>query len=106
VTEAKARDGPLTEGVAQAKDYAGKMAVRFAHATNGQGVYGVDLETGLHLLAEGGHQRRLTRRTTPLLRLKYHDSLADAVADLGRPDEIGRAFSGFQKYLDQHEAVA
>jgi type I restriction enzyme R subunit len=36
----------------------------------------------------------------PLLRLKYHDSIADAVADLGgKPEEIGRIFSGFQKYL-------
>jgi type I restriction enzyme R subunit len=35
----------------------------------------------------------------PLLRLRYHDSLADAVEDLGRPEDIGRAFSGFQKYL-------
>jgi type I restriction enzyme R subunit len=25
----------------------------------------------------------------------------DAVADLGRPDEIGKVFSGFQKYLYQ-----
>ena len=33
VTEAKAWDKPLTEGVAQAKDYAAKMAVRFAYAT-------------------------------------------------------------------------
>lgn len=38
-------------------------------------------------------------KLTPLLRLKYHDSIADAVADLGRPEEIGRAFAGFQKYL-------
>jgi type I restriction enzyme, R subunit len=45
-------------------------------------------------------------KLTPLLRLKYHDSIADAVADLGRPDEIGRFFSGFQKYLYRHEAVA
>ena len=35
----------------------------------------------------------------PLLRLRYHDSLADAVEDLGKPEDIGRAFSGFQKYL-------
>ena len=41
---------------------------------------------------------------TPLLRLKYHDSLADAVADLGRPDEIGKVFSGVQKYLYQETA--
>jgi type I restriction enzyme, R subunit len=35
----------------------------------------------------------------PLLNLKYNDSLADAVADLGDPDEIRAAFTGFQKYL-------
>jgi len=40
-------------------------------------------------------------KLTPLLRLKYHDSIADAVADLGRPEEIGKVFSGFQKYLYQ-----
>jgi len=43
-------------------------------------------------------------KLTPLLRLKYHDSLADAVADLGRPDEIGMVFAGFQKYLYQEAA--
>ena len=46
VNEAKAWDKPLTEGVGQAKDYAGKMAVRFAYATNGQGIYAIDMETG------------------------------------------------------------
>jgi len=45
-------------------------------------------------------------KLTPLLRLKYHDSIADAVADLGRPEEIGRVFVGFQKYLYVQEAVA
>jgi type I restriction enzyme R subunit len=40
-------------------------------------------------------------KLTPLLRLKYHDSIADAVADLGKPDEIGTIFAGFQKYLYQ-----
>jgi type I restriction enzyme R subunit len=43
-------------------------------------------------------------KLTPLLRLKYHDSLADAVADLGKPDEIGMVFAGFQKYLYQEAA--
>lgn len=38
-------------------------------------------------------------KLTPLLRLRYHDSLADAVADLGKPEEIGRLFAGFQKFL-------
>ena len=46
-------------------------------------------------------------KLTPLLRLKHHDSIADAVADLGKPEEIGQVFSGFQKYLyQQQEAVA
>jgi len=30
-------------------------------------------------------------KLTPLLKLKYHDSIADALADLDLPDEIGRA---------------
>ncbi len=34
-------------------------------------------------------------KLTPLLRLKYHDSIADAVVDLGRPEEIGTLFAGF-----------
>jgi type I restriction enzyme, R subunit len=38
--------GPGAEGVGQAKDYAGKMDVRFTYATNGQGVYGIDMKTG------------------------------------------------------------
>jgi type I restriction enzyme R subunit len=46
VIEAKAWNKPLTEGVGQAKDYSGKMAVRFAYSTNGQGIYGIDMGTG------------------------------------------------------------
>jgi type I restriction enzyme R subunit len=45
-------------------------------------------------------------KLTPLLRLKYHNSIADAVADLGKPEEIGRVFSGFQKYLYQPDVAA
>ena len=46
VIEAKAWDEELTEGVAQAKNYADKLAVRFTYATNGKGIYGIDMETG------------------------------------------------------------
>src|SRR6266850_1459125 len=46
VIEAKAWDEPLTLGVAQAKNYAGKLAVRFTYASNGQGIYGIDMEAG------------------------------------------------------------
>ncbi len=43
-------------------------------------------------------------KLTPLLRLKYHNSIADAVADLGKPEEIGKVFSGFQRFLYQEAA--
>src|ERR1035438_7993782 len=46
VIEAKAWDEELTEGVAQAKNYAGKLAVRYTYATNGQGIYAIDMLTG------------------------------------------------------------
>ena len=45
--EAKAWDKPYTEGVGQTKSYATKLAVRFAYATNGQKIYGIDMATGL-----------------------------------------------------------
>ncbi len=38
-------------------------------------------------------------KLNPLLRLKYHDSLPDAVADLGAPVQIQAVFIGFQKFL-------
>ena len=40
----------------------------------------------------------------PLLKLKYHDSIADAIADLGQPEQIREVFAGFQKYLYQEAA--
>src|ERR1700730_16838491 len=53
VIEAKAWDAGLTAGVAQAKNDAEKLAVRFTYSTNGQGIYGIDMETG-----KEGEQRR------------------------------------------------
>ena len=46
IIEAKEWHQELTEGVAQAKNYAGKMAIRYTYSSNGQGVYGIDMETG------------------------------------------------------------
>jgi type I restriction enzyme, R subunit len=46
IVEAKARDKGLTEGVAQAKDYAGKMEIRYTYSSNGHSIYGIDMETG------------------------------------------------------------
>jgi type I restriction enzyme R subunit len=38
-------------------------------------------------------------KLSPLLRLMYNNAIADAVADLGKPEEIGFMFAGFQQYL-------
>ena len=46
VVEAKPNTAPLSEGVAQAKDYAGKLQLRFTYASNGLGVYAIDMATG------------------------------------------------------------
>jgi type I site-specific restriction endonuclease len=46
INSPKAWDEALTEGVAQAKNYAGKLSVRFTYATNGQGIYGIDMQEG------------------------------------------------------------
>jgi len=43
VIEAKREELPEAEGVAQAKTYAAKMAVRFAYATNGHSIYRMDM---------------------------------------------------------------
>ncbi len=50
--------------------------------------------------------RNSTRKLAPLLKLRYHDSIADAIADLGDATLIGRIFAGFQKYLYEPQAAA
>ena len=46
VVEAKRRDAAATEGVGQAKQYAAKLEVRYTYATNGLGIYQIDMESG------------------------------------------------------------
>ncbi|WP_177418242.1 EcoAI/FtnUII family type I restriction enzme subunit R [endosymbiont of Lamellibrachia barhami] len=46
VIEAKRLDLPDTEGVAQAKRYAGRLQARFAYSTNGLGIYRIDMQGG------------------------------------------------------------
>jgi type I restriction enzyme R subunit len=53
-----------------------------------------------HYVSEGV-QELDREKLTPLLKLKYRNAISDAIADLGRPEEIGYLFSGFQKYLYQ-----
>lgn len=47
VIEAKARDKDYTEGVGQAKDYAERLHIRFTYSTNGQRIYGIDMQEGI-----------------------------------------------------------
>lgn len=46
VIEAKRRDAPDTEGVQQAKKYAGMLQTRYAYSTNGLRIYQIDMQTG------------------------------------------------------------
>ena len=43
----------------------------------------------------------LTELLSPLLKLRYKNALADAVKDLGSPEQIRGVFVGFQQYLYQ-----
>jgi len=43
-------------------------------------------------------------KLAPLLKLKYHNSISDALADLG--DDVHDVFAGFQRYLYEEEAAA
>jgi type I restriction enzyme R subunit len=49
-------------------------------------------------------ETRPGKKLTPSLRLKYSNSISDAIADLGKPEEISKVFVGFQKYLYQSVA--
>ncbi|MEI6435689.1 MAG: DEAD/DEAH box helicase family protein [Bacteroidota bacterium] len=46
VIEAKSSDKYYTEGVGQAKDYAGMLQVRFTYSTNGLRIYLIDMQEG------------------------------------------------------------
>ena len=72
VIEAKAWDCELTEGVGQAKDYAGKLGIRFTYASNGQGLYGIDMQTGVEgesyrFLWASGYENGVTVRVQGVL---------------------------------------
>lgn len=46
VVEAKSNEKHYTTGVAQAKDYAERLHIRFTYATNGEKIYGIDMQKG------------------------------------------------------------
>ncbi|MEP6966201.1 MAG: type I restriction-modification enzyme R subunit C-terminal domain-containing protein [Polaromonas sp.] len=40
-----------------------------------------------------------TEKLSPLLKLRYNNAIADAVKDLGSPEQIRQVFVGFQRHL-------
>ena len=46
VIEAKSDEKHYTEGVGQAKDYAGRLQVRYTYSSNGLKIYGIDMQKG------------------------------------------------------------
>lgn len=58
---------------------------------------GIDPNYCHRVTADDGALRQ--DKLNPLLRLRYRDSLADAVDDLGKPEEIKQVFTGFQRFL-------
>ena len=74
-----------------------KVAIH-AHFNSKQQAF---LEFVLAQYVKVGVQELDQQKLSPLLKLRYNNAIADAVADLGRPEEIGQVFSGFQKYLYQ-----
>lgn len=52
VVEAKKSSKAYTEGVAQAKEYAKLLNIRFTYSTNGKEIYQIDMQTGEEKLVE------------------------------------------------------
>jgi type I restriction enzyme R subunit len=85
VVEAKPDTAPLTEGVAQAKDYAGKLQLRFTYASNGLGVYAIDMATG----AEGEAERFPTPQELWERTFAEENAWRDRFAAIPYPDKGG-----------------
>ncbi len=61
--------------------------------------YGSFVEFVLAHYVHQGVQELDSEKLTPLLCIRYGNSLADASADLGKPSEIREVFVGFQRHL-------
>jgi type I restriction enzyme R subunit len=86
------------------EDRASKAKVEISHHFNSKQQVFLDFVLSHYVTV--GVEELDQEKLTPLLRLKYHNSIADAVADLGKPEEIGQVFAGFQKYLYQPQMQA
>src|SRR5262249_52989300 len=96
VVEAKAWNEELTEGVAQAKNYAGKLAVRFTYSTNGRGVYQVDMSPASDLSkSEGEVPRFPTPEELWKMTFARHDAWRDRFATVPFEDKGGSHLSRY-----------
>ena len=85
VVEAKAATRPAADGVAQAKDYADRLQLRHAFATNGPDLWRIDMETGAEGATDGfPAPNELYDQTFP-----QPDRWRDAFADVPYPDKGG-----------------
>ena len=57
------------------------------------------LEFVLDQYVKVGVDELASDKLSPLLKLKYNNAIADAIADLGPPGEINQTFTTFQQYL-------
>jgi type I restriction enzyme R subunit len=85
VVEAKSAHETVTEGVAQAKNYAGKLQIRTTYSTNGKGIYSIDMETG----AEGPAERFPTPDELWARLFPKPQPWRDRFAQVSTPDKSG-----------------
>lgn len=85
--------------MATRKTKAGRVTRRRAPSTLNGTVPQAFLAFVLCRYVQVGVEELDQEKLRPLLLLKYRNAIADAVANLGRPEEIGNVFAGFQKYL-------
>ncbi|MDQ8192539.1 EcoAI/FtnUII family type I restriction enzme subunit R [Roseibacillus persicicus] len=78
IIEAKARHCPYTTGLGQAKDYAQRLNIRYTYATNGQKIYGVDMDEGVEGDVESyPTPEELWEMTFPQPKELYKQEIAD-----------------------------
>ena len=94
--EAKALDEELTEGVGQVKNHAGKLAVRFACSTNGQGIYQVDMSPAGPAGPSGPHEGEVHSYPTPD---ELKSPPAPPHSQTLRRDNITRTVSGLDLFV-------
>jgi len=85
VIEAKKQALPYTEGVQQAKTYADKLNIRFTYSTNGERIYGIDMDTG----EEGEIERYPSPEELWRMTFPEESSWRDRFADVPFEDKGG-----------------